>query len=128
MYWIITIVPLVLLVLVTITLVIITFNYLNFFFQILYTFICDHETWKKYQRLKKYLKTDMIPVINILDYEGDNSGFAFIQYDNIMFIIQGANEIYISSYYSHLIKDLLKRNNQDSPNDYESPWEYLNNQ
>lgn len=83
----------------------------NLFFQVLYVFIGDHENWKKYRRLKKYLKTNTIPIIDIRNYEGDNSGFAFIQYDDIIFIIQGDNT-YLSPYYGHLIKNLLKHNNQ----------------
>ena len=105
------IIILITLVLATIGLVVTSFSQQNFFFQALYAFMCDHKKWKRYRRLKQYLKIDTIPIINILDYEGNNSGFAFIQYDNIMFIIQGDN-LYISSYYNHLIEDLLKRNNQ----------------
>lgn len=82
----------------------------NFFFQVLYAFICDHTNWKRYRRLKKYLKTDTIPIIDILDYKGNNVGFAFIQYDNLIFVIQGDHP-YLSSYYQHLIKNLLKHNN-----------------
>ena len=85
-------------------------NQLNFFFQVLYVFIYNRGSWKKYQRLKKYLKTNTIPIINISDYEGGNSNFAFAQYNNEVFIIQGDN-LYLSSYYKHLIKNLLKHNN-----------------
>ena len=108
MNWIL-IIPLIVLVLSSIQLLIISLNQSCLFFQVLYTFICAHEIWKRYRRLKKYLKTDAVPFINILDYDGNNSGFAFIQYDNNIFVIQGDN-IYISSYYGHLIKNLLKHN------------------
>lgn len=107
------IITLTVLVLTIINLLIVTLSQQNCFFQILYTFIYDHEQWKKYRRLKKYLKTNNIPVINIIDYEGNNAGFAFTQYDDGIFIIQGDN-IYLSIYYSHLIKNLLKHNNYDS--------------
>lgn len=107
------IIPLIALVLATTSLLIITLNQCGLFFQALYSFIYEHKMWKRYRRLKKYLKTDTIPFIHILDYDGNNSGFAFIQYDNNIFVIQG-NDIYLSSYYSHLIKDLLKHNNHDS--------------
>lgn len=110
MNWII-IITLTILALSGILLLIITLNQWNLFFQVLYAFICDHTNWKRYQRLKKYLKTNTIPLIDIQDYEGNNVGFAFVYYDNMIFAIQGDN-IYLSSYYSHLIKDLLKRNNQ----------------
>lgn len=93
----------------TIDLLIASLAQCNLFFQVLYVFIHDHKIWKRYQRLKKYLKTDTIPLIDIQDYEGNNSGFAFIQYYDVIFAIQGDN-IYISSYYSHLIKNLLKHN------------------
>lgn len=109
MNWII-IIPLILLVISITQLLIIGLNQWCFFFQVLYAFTCDHEIWKKYRRLKKYLKTDTIPLINMVDYEGNNFGFAFIKYDNIVFVLQGDN-IYISSYYGHLIKNLLKHNN-----------------
>lgn len=109
MNWII-IIPLILLVISITQLLIISLNQWNLFFQVLYTFTCAQDTWKKYRRLKKYLKTDTIPLINIVDYEGNNFGFAFIKYDNIVFVLQG-NDIYISSYYGHLIKNLLKHNN-----------------
>lgn len=111
MNWIIIIIPLSILLLALIDLVIISFEHRNFFWQVLCTFLHDHYKWKRYRRLKKYLKTDTIPLIDIRDYEGDNSGFAFIQYDDIIFVIQGDN-MYLSSYYNHLIDDLLKRNNQ----------------
>lgn len=100
----------VLLALSVIDLIIISLNQKNFFFQVLYAFTCDHEQWKRYRRLKKYLKTNLIPFINIINYTGDNAGFAFIQYEDTIFVIQGST-IYISSYYSHLIKYLLKHNN-----------------
>jgi hypothetical protein len=103
------IITLTVLVLAIINLLIISLSQCCLFFQVLYVFTCSHETWKRYRRLKKYLKTDTIPLINILDYKGNNSGFAFIQYDNNIFVIQG-NDIYISSYYGHLIKNLLKHN------------------
>jgi hypothetical protein len=105
------IITLTVLVISIIQLLIISLNQSCLFFQVLYAFTCDHEIWKRYRRLKKYLKTNTIPVINITDYEGNNSGFAFIQYDDTTFVIQGDN-LYLSSYYKHLIKDLLKRNNQ----------------
>lgn len=107
------IITLIVLVLVTSNLLTISLNQSCFFFQVLYVFTCDHEIWKRYRRLKKYLKTNTIPVIDIRDYEDNNSGFAFVQYDSMIFIIQGDN-IYISSYYGHLIKNLLKHNNHDS--------------
>ena len=110
MNWII-IIPLILLVISLIQLLIIHFNQWNLLFQVLYAFTCDHEIWKRYRRLKKYIKkTDTIPLIDMQDYEGNNFGFAFIKYDNNIFVLQGDN-IYISSYYGHLIKNLLKRNN-----------------
>jgi hypothetical protein len=109
MNWIL-IISLIVLVLAIINLLIISLNESCLFFQVLYTFTSAHETWKRYRRLKKYLKTDTIPLINILDYEGNNSGFAFIQYNNNIFVIQG-DDIYISSYYGHLIKNLLKHSN-----------------
>lgn len=108
MKW-IEIILLIVMAIATINLVIITLNQQNLFFQVLYAFICDHETWKKYQRIKKYLKTNTIPLIDINDYTGNNAGFAFIQYGNMIFVIQG-DSIYISSYYGHLIKNLLKHN------------------
>lgn len=109
MNWII-IIPLILLVISLTQLLIISLNQSCLFFQVLYAFTCDHEIWKRYRRLKKYIKkTDTIPLIDIQDYKGNNSGFAFIQYDNNIFVIQGDN-IYISSYYGHLIKNLLKLN------------------
>jgi hypothetical protein len=69
--------------------------------------------WKRYRRLKKYLKNNTIPIIDLKDNTGNNSGFAFIHYDDMIFVIQGDN-LYLSAYYNHLIKDLLKRNNHDS--------------
>lgn len=111
MNWIIIIIPLSILLLTTIDLVIISFEHRNFFWQVLYTFLHGHYAWKRYRRLKKYLKTNTIPLIDIRDHKGNNSGFAFIQYDDIIFVIQGDN-MYLSSYYNHLIDDLLKRNNQ----------------
>ena len=109
MNWII-IIPLILLIISLTQLLIISLNQRCFFFQVLYAFTCDHEIWKRYRRLKKYLKTNHIPLINIVDYEGNNFGFAFIQYDNNIFVVQGDN-IYISSYYGHLVKNLLKHSN-----------------
>lgn len=111
MNWIIIIIPLSVLLLAIIDLVIISFEHRNFFWQVLCTFLYDHDKWKRYRRLKKYLNTDIIPFIDIRDYKGNNSGFAFIQYNDIIFVIQGDN-LYLSSYYNHLIDDLLKRNNQ----------------
>ena len=108
MNWIL-IIPLIVLVLSSIQLLIISLNKSCLFFQVWYTFTCVHEIWKRYRRLKKHLKTNTIPLINIIDYEGNNSGFAFIQYGNDIFVIQGDN-IYISSYYGHLISNLLKHN------------------
>jgi hypothetical protein len=110
MNW-IMIILLSILLLTIIDLVIVAFHHRNFFWQVLYTFINDHYKWKRYRRLKKYLKTDTIPLIDARDYEGGNSGFAFVQYDNIIFVIQG-DYLYLSSFYNHLIDDLLKRNNQ----------------
>ena len=104
------IIILTILVLATILLLIIRLNQWNFFFQVLYAFIYEHEDWKKYRRLRKYLKTNTIPLVNLMDDTGINYGFVFIQYDDIIFIRQGAS-IYLSSYYSHLIKNLLKCNN-----------------
>lgn len=106
-----TIITLTVLVLATINLLIISLNQCCLFFQVLYVFTYSRETWKRYQRLKKYLKTNTIPIIKLTEYEGNNAGFAFIQYKNFVFIIQGEG-LYLSSYYNHLIKDLLKRNNQ----------------
>lgn len=108
MNWII-IIPLILLVISLTQLLIISLNQSCLFFQVLYAFICDHENWKRYRRLKKYLKTNTIPIINVVDYEGNNSGFAFIQNNDITLVIQGDN-IYLSSYYEHLINNLLKHN------------------
>lgn len=110
MHW-LMIIPFTGLILSIIILIIINLNQRNLFFQVLYVFICDRENWKRYRRLKQYLKTNTIPIIDIRDYEGNNSGFAFVHYDSMIFAIQGDN-VYISSYYNHLIKDLLKRNNQ----------------
>jgi hypothetical protein len=107
------IITLTVLVLATINLLIVSLSQCCLFFQVLYAFICSHETWKRYRRLKKYLKTNTIPLINILDYEGNNSGFAFIQYGDTIFVIQGDNT-YLSSYYKHLIKNLLKHNDYDT--------------
>lgn len=112
MNWII-IITLTVLVLATIALFIIILHQWNFFYQVLYAFICDHENWKRYQRLKKYLKNNIIPLINLIDFRENNDGFAFVQYDNIIFITQGEH-VYLHSYYEHLIKDLLTRNNHDS--------------
>jgi hypothetical protein len=109
MNWII-IILLILLVISTIQLLIISLNQSCLFFQVLYVFTCEREIWKRYRRLKKYLKTDTIPVIDIVDYEGNNFGFAFIKYGNTIFVLLG-DYIYISSYYGHLINNLLKHNN-----------------
>ena len=103
------IITLIVLVISLTQLFIISLNQSYLFFQVLYAFTCDHEIWKRYRRLKKYVKTNHIPLINIIDYKGNNSGFAFIQYNNNIFVIQG-NNIYISSYYGHLINNLLKHN------------------
>lgn len=101
-------------VLATISLLSLGYEHKTLFLQSVYIFIYDHKNWKRYRRLKKYLKTNTIPVINISDYEeGNNSGFAFIHYDDMIFVIQGDN-LYLGSYYNHLINDLLKRNNHDS--------------
>lgn len=108
-----TIISLTILVIVSVDLLILALDQQNLFFQVLHVFTHDHKTWKRYRRLKKYLKTNTIPLIDLRDYTGNNAGFAFIQYDNLIFIIQGDN-LYLGSYYSHLIKDLLKRNNHDS--------------
>lgn len=105
-----TIIPLILLVLTTINLLICALSQQHLFFQVLYAFIYEHEMWKRYRRLKKYLKTNTIPLINLTDYAENNAGFAFIKYDDEIFIIQGSN-IYLSTFYSHLIKNLLKHNN-----------------
>lgn len=91
-------------------LLIIELNQLNFFFQVLYVFICDRESWKKYQRLKKYLKTNTIPFIHLIDYTENNFDFAFVWYNDTIFIVN-RNSIYLSPYYNHLIKNLLKHNN-----------------
>lgn len=112
MNWII-IIPLIVLVISVIQLLIIGCDQRNLFFQVLYAFTCDHETWKRYRRLKKYSKTNTIPLIDLTDYTRNNAGFAFIQYGDTIFVIQGDN-LYLSSYYNHLIKDLLIRNNHDS--------------
>lgn len=93
-----------------INLIIANFSQRNLFFQVLYTFIYEHKDWKRYRRLKQYLKTNTIPIINVIDYEGNNVGFAFIKYSDMIFVIQG-DDIYISSYYNHLISNLLKHNN-----------------
>lgn len=105
-----TIIPLILLVSAVINLIIINLNQQNLFFQVLYTFLYEYKTWKRYRRIKKYLKTNTIPLIDIKDYAGNNTGFAFIQYYDIIFVIQGDN-FYLGSYYNHLIEDLLKHNN-----------------
>ena len=52
-----------------INLIIINFSQRNLFFQVLYSFIYEHKMWKRYRRLKQYLKTNTIPIINIIDYE-----------------------------------------------------------
>lgn len=105
-----TIIPLILLVSAVINLIIINLNQQNLFFQVLYTFLYEYKTWKRYRRLKQYLKTNTIPLIDLRDYTGNNSGFAFIQYCDTIFVIQGDN-LYLGSYYNHLIDDLLKHNN-----------------
>lgn len=102
-----------LLVIATVALLILNLDQRNLFFQVLCVFIFDHKNWKRYRRLKKYLKTNTIPFIDIKDYTGNNAGFAFIQYCDIIFVIQG-DDLYLGSYYNHLIEDLLKRNNHDS--------------
>lgn len=107
------IISLTLLVLAITNLLIVTLNQCNLFFQVLYSFIYEHKMWKRYRRLKKYLKTNTIPFIDIKDYKRNNTGFAFIQYCDIIFVIQG-DDLYLSSYYDHLINDLLKRNNHNS--------------
>lgn len=112
MKWIETI-TLIVMAIAAVNILIIGFNQKNLFFQVLYVFIYDHKIWKRYRRLKKYLKTNTIPVIDIRNYEDNDSDFAFIQYDNMIFAIQG-NNCYIGTYYNHLIKNLLKRNNHDS--------------
>ena len=99
-----------LLVIAAIALLILSLNQWNLFFQVLCVFIFDHEKWKRYRRLKKYLKTNTIPLIDLRDYTGNNAGFAFIQYCDTIFVIQGDN-LYLGPYYNHLIDDLLKYNN-----------------
>lgn len=111
MNWII-IIPLIITVLAVINLLIVSFNQQNLFFQSLYTFIYDHEKWKRYQKLKEHLKTNTIPFIHLMDYT-DNADFAFVWYDDVIFIMQG-NDIYLCSYFTRLIEDLLKRNKNDS--------------
>lgn len=105
-----TIIPLVLIVSAVINLIIINLNQQNLFFQVLYAFLYEYKTWKRYRRLKKYLKTNTIPLIDLRDYTRNNTGFAFIQYCDTIFVIQGDN-LYLGSYYNHLINDLLKHNN-----------------
>lgn len=95
--------------LVVILLLILEYEHKTLFLQSVYVFICEHKDWRKYRRLKKYLKTNTIPLINLRDYAGNNAGFAFIQYCDTIFVIQGDN-LYLGSYYNHLIKDLLKQN------------------
>lgn len=107
------IIPLILLVLASINLIIISLNQQNLFFQVLYAFIYEHEKWKRYRRLKEYLKTNTIPLINLVDYTENNVGFTFVQYDNEVFVISGDN-IYLNSYFIRLIENLLKHNNHDS--------------
>ena len=108
-----TIISLIMLIFAIINILIMALNQQNFFFQVLYAFIYEHEMWKRYRRLKKYLKTNTIPLINITDYIGNNVGFTFVQYDNEVFVISGDN-IYLSSYFIRLIENLLKHNNHDS--------------
>ena len=108
-----TIIALTVLVLAISNLLIVSLNRSCLFFQVLYVFTYDHERWKKYRRLKKYLKTNTIPFIHLIDYQGNNADFAFIEYDDEIFVIQW-NNIYLSSYYNHLIKNLLKHNNHAS--------------
>lgn len=103
------IITLAILVIAAIALFILSLDQRNFFFQALCVFIFDHKKWKKYRRLKKYLKTNTIPLIDIRDYTRNNAGFAFIQYCDTIFVIQGDN-LYLGSYYNHLIEDLLKQN------------------
>lgn len=112
MNWILTI-STICFVLGVISLLLLEYEHKTLFLQSVYTFIFNHKNWKRYRRLKQYLKTNTIPVIDLKDYEGNNSGFAFIHYDDIIFVIQGDN-LYLGSYYNHLINDLLKRNNYDS--------------
>ena len=107
------IITLTILVIAAIALFIFNLDQWNLFFQALCVFIFEHKNWKKYRRLKKYLKTNTIPFIDIKDYKGHNTGFAFIQYCDIIFVIQG-DDLYLGSYYNHLINDLLKRNNHVS--------------
>lgn len=97
-------------VLVAILLLILDYEHKTLFLQSVCTFIYEHKDWKRYRRLKKYLKTNTIPLINIRDYTGNNAGFAFIQCCNTTFVIQG-DDLYLGSYYNHLIEDLLKHNN-----------------
>lgn len=103
------IITLAILVIAVIALFIFSLDQRNLFSQALYVFIFDHKNWKRYRRLKKYLKVNTIPLIDIKDYAGNNTGFAFIQYCDIIFVIQG-DGLYLSSYYNHLIEDLLKQN------------------
>lgn len=112
MNWILIISTIVFLLVAT-NLLILGYGHKTLFLQLVYTFIFDHKMWKRYRRLKQYLKTNTIPIINIIDYSGNNAGFAFIQYNDFICIIQGDN-LYLSSYFNHLIKDLLKRNNHAS--------------
>ena len=112
MNW-IAIISLTILVLASINLLIVGLNQSCFFLQVLYVFIFDREIWKKYKRLKKYLKTNTIPFIHMIYYTGINIKFAFVWYDDTIFIAQGSS-IYLSSYYNKLIENLLKHNNHDS--------------
>ena len=96
-----------------ISLLLLEYEHKTLFLQSVYTFIYDHKMWRRYRRLKKYLKDNTMPIIELKDYTGNNAGFAFIQYDDMIFVIQGDN-LYLISHYSHLIKDLLKCNNHDS--------------
>lgn len=108
-----TIISLIILIFAIINILIMALNQQNFFFQVLYAFIYEHEIWKRYRKLKKYLKTNTIPLINIIDYIENNVGFTFVQYDNEVFVISGDN-IYLNSYFIRLIENLLKHNNHNS--------------
>ena len=88
-----------------ISLLLLEYEHKTLFLQSVYTFIYDHKMWRRYRRLKKYLKDNTMPIIELKDYTGNNSGFAFIHYDDMIFVIQGDN-LYLISHYSHLIKDL----------------------
>ena len=110
MNWIIIILTIIITVSILL-LLIMGLSQLNFLFQVLYVFICDRESWKKYKRLKKYLKTNTIPYINLIDYTKIIIiGFAFVWYNDTIFIVNGSS-VYLSPYYKHLIENLLKHNN-----------------